>query len=210
AAPVMLTIALTIRLTSRGPVLLRQERMGLDGRAFTMLKFRTMRVDAETESGPVWTRADDPRRTPIGAWLRHFSLDELPQLVTGDRLRVILLGAFAVGLAFSITLAESALAALALRLAWRLVSGRARPADWPLALPFAAWTVASLVAAGLSNEPLSSVVPAVKGVLLIVTFYAMLDALPDAGAADRLLSGLLVLVAIVALLGIVQVAICPG
>ncbi|PYN66219.1 MAG: hypothetical protein DMD90_07920 [Candidatus Rokuibacteriota bacterium] len=130
--------------------------------------------------------------------------------MTGDRLRVILLGAFAVGLAFSITLAESALAALALRLAWRLVSGRARPVDWPLALPFAAWTVASLVAAGLSNEPLSSVVPAAKGVLLIVTFYAMLDALPDAGAADRFLSGLLVLVAIVALLGIVQVAICPG
>jgi len=130
--------------------------------------------------------------------------------VTGDRLRVILLGAFAVGLAFSITLAESALAALALRLAWRLVSGRARPADWPLALPFVAWTVGSLVAAGLSNEPLSSVVPAVKGVLLIVTFYAMLDALPDAGAADRFLSGLLVLVAIVALLGIAQVAICPG
>src|SRR5207247_8999597 len=81
AAPVRLTIALTSRLTSRGPVLLRQERMGLDGRAFTMLKFRTMRVDAETESGPVWTRADDPRRTPIGAWLRHFSLAELPQLV---------------------------------------------------------------------------------------------------------------------------------
>src|SRR5439155_2678467 len=66
------------------------------------------------------------------------------------------------------------------------------------------------VAAGLSNEPLSGVVPAVKGVLLIFTFYAMLDALPDAGAADRFLSGLLVLVAIVALLGIVQVAICPG
>ncbi len=92
AAPVMLTIALTIRLTSRGPVLLRQERMGLDGRAFTMLKFRTMRVDAETESGPVWTRADDPRRTPIGAWLRHFSLDELPQLVNVLRGEMSLVG----------------------------------------------------------------------------------------------------------------------
>ena len=130
--------------------------------------------------------------------------------MTGDRLRVILLGAFAVGLAFSITLAESALAALALRLAWGVVAGRARLDGWPLARPFAAWIVVSLAAAGLSADPLQSLFVAAKGVLLIVTFYAMLDALPDAGAADRFLSGLLVLLAIVALLGIVQVAICPG
>jgi putative inorganic carbon (hco3(-)) transporter len=124
--------------------------------------------------------------------------------------RVVLLGAFAVGLAFSITLAETALAALALRLAWRLLSGRARLAGWPLAWPFAAWIVVSLLAAGLSAEPLQSLFVATKGALLIVALYAMFDALPDAGAADRFLSSLLALLAIVAVLGIVQVAVCPG
>src|SRR5204862_4535670 len=69
ALPVMLGVALAVRLTSRGPVLYRQERMGLDGRRFAMLKFRTMRLDAEAETGPQWARADDPRRTPIGAVL---------------------------------------------------------------------------------------------------------------------------------------------
>ena len=60
-----------------GPVLYRQERMGLDGQRFRMLKFRTMRVDAEAETGPVWASAGDPRRLPFGAFLRRFSLDEL-------------------------------------------------------------------------------------------------------------------------------------
>jgi len=91
-APLMVGIAAAIRLTSRGPVLLRQERMGLDGRAFTMLKFRTMRADAEVESGPVWARADDPRRTALGAWLRRRSLDELPQLVNVLRGEMSLVG----------------------------------------------------------------------------------------------------------------------
>jgi len=131
-------------------------------------------------------------------------------LVAGDRLRAILLGAFAVGLAFSITLAETALAALALRLAWGVVAGRVRLDGWPLARPFAAWIVVSLAAAGLSADPLQSLFVAAKGVLLIVTFYVMLDALPDAVAADRFMSGLLVLMAIVALLGVIQVAVCPG
>ena len=81
AAPLMLVIAAAVRATSPGPVLLRQERMGLDGRAFRMLKFRTMRADAEAETGPVWATPDDPRRTRLGAWLRRLSLDELPQLV---------------------------------------------------------------------------------------------------------------------------------
>ncbi len=81
AAPVMLAIAAAIRATSPGPVLLRQERMGLDGHAFTMLKFRTMRLDAEAESGPVWATRADPRRTRLGTFLRSWSLDELPQLV---------------------------------------------------------------------------------------------------------------------------------
>ena len=80
-APLLVAVAVAIRLTSPGPALLRQERMGLDGRAFSMLKFRTMRVDAEAESGPVWAAPDDDRRTGLGAVLRRFSLDELPQLL---------------------------------------------------------------------------------------------------------------------------------
>jgi Undecaprenyl-phosphate glucose phosphotransferase len=80
AAPVMLAIAVALKLTSPGPVLYRQERMGVDGRRFKMLKFRTMRVDAESASGPVWARPDDPRRTALGVFLRRASLDELPQL----------------------------------------------------------------------------------------------------------------------------------
>jgi Undecaprenyl-phosphate glucose phosphotransferase len=80
-APVLLLLAAAVRLTSRGPVLYRQERMGLDGQRFAMLKFRTMRVDAEVVSGPVWAQAHDGRRTPIGGLLRRFSLDELPQFV---------------------------------------------------------------------------------------------------------------------------------
>jgi Undecaprenyl-phosphate glucose phosphotransferase len=81
AAIPMAVIALVIRLTSRGSALLRQERMGLDGRRFQLLKFRTMRADAEATSGPVWARPDDDRRTLVGAWLRRFNLDELPQLL---------------------------------------------------------------------------------------------------------------------------------
>lgn len=76
----MLLIAAAIRLTSRGPVLFIQDRVGLDGKTFQMYKFRTMREDAEVETGPVWAARDDPRRTRIGALLRRFSLDELPQL----------------------------------------------------------------------------------------------------------------------------------
>ncbi|HXG05679.1 MAG TPA: undecaprenyl-phosphate glucose phosphotransferase, partial [Candidatus Binatia bacterium] len=92
AAPLMLAIAAAVRATSPGPVLLRQERMGLDGRAFRMLKFRTMRADAEAETGPVWATEDDPRRTRLGAWLRRFSLDELPQLVNVLRGEMSLVG----------------------------------------------------------------------------------------------------------------------
>ncbi len=92
AAPLMLVIAAAVRATSPGPVLLRQERMGLDGRAFRMLKFRTMRADAEAETGPVWATPDDPRRTRLGAWLRRLSLDELPQLVNVLRGEMSLVG----------------------------------------------------------------------------------------------------------------------
>jgi Undecaprenyl-phosphate glucose phosphotransferase len=80
AAPLLAVIALAIRLTAGRPIFYAQERMGLDGRVFRMLKFRTMVSDAEAESGPVWTVPDDPRRTGLGAFLRRTSLDELPQL----------------------------------------------------------------------------------------------------------------------------------
>ena len=80
-APVLLLLALGVKLTSRGPVLYRQERMGLDGQRFRMLKLRTMRVDAEVGTGPIWATEDDPRRVRYGALLRRLSLDELPQFV---------------------------------------------------------------------------------------------------------------------------------
>ena len=73
-------IALVIRKTSPGPVFYRQERMGLDGQPFLVYKFRSMFHDAERDTGPIWAREDDPRRTPFGKLLRRFSLDELPQL----------------------------------------------------------------------------------------------------------------------------------
>jgi Undecaprenyl-phosphate glucose phosphotransferase len=91
-APLMAAIALAIRITSPGPVLLRQERMGLDGRRFPLLKFRTMRVDAEAATGPVWARPDDDRRTAVGSVLRRFNLDELPQLVNVLRGEMSLVG----------------------------------------------------------------------------------------------------------------------
>ena len=75
-----LLIALMIRRTSTGGVFYTQERMGLDGRAFQVYKFRSMFAGAEDESGPVWARENDPRCTPVGRWLRRFDLDELPQL----------------------------------------------------------------------------------------------------------------------------------
>jgi len=82
AAPVMAVCALLVRLTSRGPVIYRQERVGLNGRTFTLYKLRTMRVGAESATGPVWAQGDnDPRVTPIGCLLRRTKLDELPQLM---------------------------------------------------------------------------------------------------------------------------------
>jgi exopolysaccharide biosynthesis polyprenyl glycosylphosphotransferase len=77
--PLMLLVALLVCLTSPGPILYRQERMGLDGHLFYALKFRSMRVDAEQSSGAIWTKQDDDRVTPLGRWLRRLSFDELPQ-----------------------------------------------------------------------------------------------------------------------------------
>jgi len=73
-------LTLVIRLTSPGAALFRQERMGLDGKAFYVWKFRSMYDGAERNSGPVWAVEDDPRCTPIGQFLRRSNLDELPQL----------------------------------------------------------------------------------------------------------------------------------
>lgn len=99
ALPLLLLIAIAIKFTSRGPVLYTQERVGLDrrtsglkpedprrtrdlgGKPFTIYKFRTMRVDAEAQSGAVWATQNDPRVTPVGRFLRQYRLDEIPQLL---------------------------------------------------------------------------------------------------------------------------------
>jgi lipopolysaccharide/colanic/teichoic acid biosynthesis glycosyltransferase len=99
ALPLLLLIAVAIKLTSRGPVLYTQERIGLDrrtpgsdtdnrlrtrdlgGRPFTIYKFRTMQVDAESATGAVWATRNDPRITPVGRFLRQYRLDEIPQLL---------------------------------------------------------------------------------------------------------------------------------
>jgi Undecaprenyl-phosphate glucose phosphotransferase len=78
--PILPLVALLIWLEDRGPILYRQERMGLDGKSFMIWKFRSMRVDAEGSSGPVWAIRNDERRTRVGSLLRRWSMDELPQL----------------------------------------------------------------------------------------------------------------------------------
>jgi exopolysaccharide biosynthesis polyprenyl glycosylphosphotransferase len=79
-SPMMILTAIAIKLESPGPVFFIQERMGLDGRPFLLIKFRSMREDAERE-GPAWTVDDDPRRTRLGTFLRKIELDELPQFI---------------------------------------------------------------------------------------------------------------------------------
>jgi Undecaprenyl-phosphate glucose phosphotransferase len=88
----MMLIAILIKLTSRGPVFYKQLRMGMDKKKFMIFKFRTMSEDAEKESGPQWTQNNDSRRTKIGAWLRHTSLDELPQLINVIKGQMSLVG----------------------------------------------------------------------------------------------------------------------
>jgi sugar transferase (PEP-CTERM system associated) len=78
--PVMLAVALLVKLTSRGPVFYHQERVGLGGRTFQVHKFRSMRQDAEAATGPVWSKKNDSRITPTGRFLRRTRLDELPQM----------------------------------------------------------------------------------------------------------------------------------
>jgi sugar transferase (PEP-CTERM system associated) len=78
--PLIPFIILGIRLTSSGPILFRQERVGLGGKSFNCYKFRTMRVDAESKTGPTWANQDDPRITTFGRFLRRSRLDEIPQM----------------------------------------------------------------------------------------------------------------------------------
>lgn len=78
-SPVLLLVALLVRMTSKGPALYRQRRVGLRGKVFEVYKFRSMYVDAEARTGAVWAKKDDPRITPLGRWLRKLRLDEMPQ-----------------------------------------------------------------------------------------------------------------------------------
>ncbi len=91
-SPVMVIVAIIVKLTSPGPVLHRQERVGLNGSIFTLYKFRSMYVDAEARTGPVWAKKGDPRITPPGKWIRRFRLDELPQLLNVIRNEMALVG----------------------------------------------------------------------------------------------------------------------
>ena len=90
--PVMIVVALLVRLTSRGPVLFRQTRVGFGGKLFELYKFRSMYQDAEAATGPVWATKDDPRITPLGRWLRKLRLDELPQFFNVVRGDMVLVG----------------------------------------------------------------------------------------------------------------------
>jgi len=78
--PIMALVAIAVKLSSSGPALYRQQRVGKNDVAFTLYKFRSMYADAEADSGAVWAKKDDPRITPVGKWLRRLRLDELPQL----------------------------------------------------------------------------------------------------------------------------------
>ena len=80
-SPICLLTALLIKLTSRGPIFYTQTRVGKDGEEFEIYKFRTMKVDAEKESGPVWAAVKDNRLTPIGGFLRKAHIDEIPQFI---------------------------------------------------------------------------------------------------------------------------------
>jgi exopolysaccharide biosynthesis polyprenyl glycosylphosphotransferase len=81
AAPLMAIVALAIKLESSGPAVFRQERVGLNGRRFVLYKFRSMRQDAETVSGPTWAKDKDDRCTRVGRFIRATRIDELPQLI---------------------------------------------------------------------------------------------------------------------------------
>jgi lipopolysaccharide/colanic/teichoic acid biosynthesis glycosyltransferase len=81
ALPILIVTGLAIKITSSGPMFYTQVRVGKDGRLFNIIKFRTMRADAEFQTGPVWTKKNDSRVTSIGRFLRETHIDELPQLI---------------------------------------------------------------------------------------------------------------------------------
>ena len=78
-SPFLLLLAILVKMSSRGPVFYRQERMGFDGKRFTILKFRSMVINAEDETGAIWAKENDSRTTRIGTFMRRWNLDELPQ-----------------------------------------------------------------------------------------------------------------------------------
>jgi len=130
--------------------------------------------------------------------------------LTSATLRRVLLGAFVVGLGFSITLSETALALLTLLWLWRLRDAEARRAQaWPLWAPVLAFSALSLLSALVSGHAAQSLV-ACKGLLLASALYVTADALPDGLSADRFLSALAVAAAGAGLVGLVQVGLCPG
>jgi exopolysaccharide biosynthesis polyprenyl glycosylphosphotransferase len=90
--PFWCLIAALIKIESKGPVFYHQERVGVDGRSFRILKFRSMRYDAEGGSGPVWATEDDPRRTRLGVWMRGWNIDETPQFINVFRGDMSLVG----------------------------------------------------------------------------------------------------------------------
>jgi Undecaprenyl-phosphate glucose phosphotransferase len=92
AFPFMILIAIILKLESKGPLIYRQERMGLDRNVFWMYKFRSMKTEAENQTGPVWAKENDDRRTRFGTILRETSLDELPQLFNVFRGQMSLVG----------------------------------------------------------------------------------------------------------------------
>jgi len=92
SAPICLLAALAVRLDSPGPILYRQRRAGLDGRPYTLLKFRTMRADAEAQSGAVWAGRFDSRVTRTGRFMRKWRVDEIPQLINVLRGEMSLVG----------------------------------------------------------------------------------------------------------------------
>ncbi len=92
SSPLMVLIAIGIKLDSRGPVFFKQARVGMKGKIFNMYKFRTMYRDAEVKTGPVWAKENDPRITRIGLFLRKTHLDELPQFFNVLRGEMSLVG----------------------------------------------------------------------------------------------------------------------
>ena len=91
-SPLLLALLIAIKLNSKGPVLYNQERVGQDNKILTMYKFRSMHMDAEERTGPVWAQEKDPRRTKVGAFMRKMSFDELPQLLNIIRGNMSLIG----------------------------------------------------------------------------------------------------------------------